>query len=323
MRRAFVKIQCPTNPAFAFRGDTRSCPDPLLETHLVAPIDGESILLLECALLGPLRAYALLGLGEIDGGGQVRHPVVVLSSVVACGSVWDLSFLRPCLNFQQPSITSKRSVTTRQSYEGLQSTSVSRSGSSSVVPLRPWFLHFPRPLRIRRAVVCRRAVAALCFEPLNLHVEAAAPPRIQNPNLSKSNKKHLSDFQTATHQELSRLEVLAVLASRRFATLAVHRRLSPSIAVHPQGSKSKPAGVGGHRRPSLSPLRHFATLASSSSRGPLAWLSSVRRRGALGAFDQGGDTHAHGRRRAALSWAEPVPTAEAGAPTANSVETSG
>mmetsp|Transcript_11877 Transcript_11877/g.27864 ORF Transcript_11877/g.27864 Transcript_11877/m.27864 type:complete len:246 (-) Transcript_11877:141-878(-) len=44
---------------------------------LVAPFEGEGILLLKCALLGPLRAYFLLGLGEIDGGGQVRHPVAM------------------------------------------------------------------------------------------------------------------------------------------------------------------------------------------------------------------------------------------------------
>ena len=312
MRRAFVQIQCPTNPAFAFRGDTRSCPGPPLETHLVAPLDGESILLLECALLGPLRAYALLGLGEIDGGGQVRHPVVVLSSVVACGSVWDLSFLRPCLNFQQPSITSKRSVT-----NGSPTRVCRPRPLRSPAPLLlscPFafcgpcgFLHFlPPSVRSR----------SLCFEEPMVHVEAAA--RLVSPPSSRqgSKSKALLTLLTATQEEPRNS------AGWKSSPLSRHsrhsRRPSPSIDVHPQGSKSKPAG--GWRSSPSSPLASRHTRQFQFARS--SRLAEQRKaEGALGAVDQG--VRAYGWRRAALSWAELVPDAEAGAPTANSVETSG
>ena len=159
MRRAFVQIQCPTNPAFAFRGDTRSCPDPLLETHLVAPIDGESILLLECALLGPLRAYALLGLGEIEGGGQVRHPVLVLSSVVACGSVWDLSFLQAL-----PELPTVQYYVEAECHH--------------TAVLRGFAVHFRLPLRL--LLSCPSAALVSSLPPAPPH-----PPRRRLPSCSR------------------------------------------------------------------------------------------------------------------------------------------
>ena len=189
--------------------------------------------------------------------------------------------------------------------------------------LRGFAVHFRLPLRL--LLSCPSAALGfftsslvVALFALNLHVEPAAP-RIQNPNLTK----HLQTFRLQLTKNSAgwRSSPSSPLAASPLSpSIAVYRRLSRSILKDPNPSQQglEVIAVLASRH-----FRHFATLASSSSRGPLAWLSSVRRRGALGAFDQGGDTHAHGRRRAALSWAEPVPTAEAGAPTANSVETSG
>ena len=83
------------------REDTRSCLDRTPQTYLVASFNGEGILLLKCTLLGPLRAYFLLGLGEIDSGWQVRH---IVAGALWCRSVGVWFSCWPRLDFKPSSI---------------------------------------------------------------------------------------------------------------------------------------------------------------------------------------------------------------------------